>query len=145
VGTRLIAQPDVWVADIQLRAGLFSVKLLPSMVSTHHDVVSFFRLNSNALSSAPSGVIMAIVFSAKIQGVSVENMHSASNFYTGESGELLKGPISNSPSSNTQDSRCSGEVSPWVYVTCCAVYPSVSLARQLPLRMLRTRRCLSRS
>ncbi|KAJ9107432.1 H(+)-transporting V0 sector ATPase subunit c'' [Naganishia friedmannii] len=29
------------------------------------------------------GVIMAIVFSAKIQGVSVENMHSASNFYTG--------------------------------------------------------------
>ncbi|KAJ9123794.1 H(+)-transporting V0 sector ATPase subunit c'' [Naganishia onofrii] len=26
---------------------------------------------------------MAIVFSAKIQGVSVENMHSASNFYTG--------------------------------------------------------------
>lgn len=66
-----------------LPTGSFSVKLLPSMVSARRNVISIYHC-SNALPSLLLGVIMAIVFSAKIQGVSVENMHSASNFYTGE-------------------------------------------------------------
>lgn len=76
---------------------------------------------------------MAIVFSAKITGVSVENLYSTGNYYTGQSITIPTMRLDTELFPYAmQDSRSSGEVSQSVF----AIYYAASLSES-PVRLQR--------